>query len=346
MTSQAEDKCTVSPEMYLELIQIGAPKKVIEQALSGLTSECAALRAATAASIASYDLPFLREPDLQRATAGFSRAADLTGLSPLHRNAAKWMAELLARETQDIDPAGTGKMFFRRVEQIPAADTRVLLLCAADPAYFFVFSELYLNSVIEFSGQFTGVHFVLVNFSDSQLVRARAIFRKYETRLSLSFSTMKLEPGVHRSFYCIARFYELVNLWKLIDRTRIRKIVVTDIDHVFIRPLTALLNISSSVAVAYVTAAYLFPWLRFRANLLLLNPSCERPQDVEAAFSVLAKNLAIVSSSRQFWFLDQACIALMLQKLIDVSGRVSCIRDITNLYSAASLQPTGNAFDP
>jgi hypothetical protein len=344
LVCRVKDKPKVLPGLCLRMIQKKVRPDLLEQVLAALSPEYAGLRSAILGAAHCHDLPYLSEQDLHHAAARFSDAAASAGLVPLDRNAASWIARLFDQKATRAE-IPKDQIIVRRLERGPDSAVETLFLCAGDPRYFFAFSEFYLHSLMEFAGPSAGVHFVLLDFSEGQLQRARAIFSKYTGRVSISFSTMQLKPGISNSFYCIARFYELIAIWPLLSRTKTRNLVITDIDHVFIHAVNALPVADKSLAIGYVTANYLFPWLRFRANLMLVNLVCDQRPDVDMAISVIGQSLALISASKEFWYLDQACIAFLLQRVAHLSGRPSTVRDISKPYLAISFQPTGDRFD-
>jgi hypothetical protein len=342
LVCRAKAKPRELPALCLRLIQMKIGMDLLEQALGTLPSEYAGLRAAILGAVHCYGMPYASEQDLHAAAQQFSNAsASPAGLVPMDRNTVGWMARMIdsapraAAARKDI-------IFGRRLERYPEKGIQFLFLCAGDPNYFFVFSEFYLHSVMEFAGTHSGVHFVLLDFSAAQLDRARALFRKYAGHVSISFSTMQPRPGISKSFYTVARFYELVELWPLLCRSEVRNLAITDIDHVFVRPVSILPIDDQSLAVGYVTANYLFPWLRFRANLLLVNLTCGPRGIVDTAISAMTENLTLLAASKMFWDVDQGALASMLQKVVLRSGHPSAVREITGQYLAISFQPTGD----
>jgi hypothetical protein len=351
LVSLVSDGARVLPVLYLRLLQMAAPPEFLERCLFLLPVRYEGLRMAIAASIRTYRMPLASPEELHEAAELFSASVASPGLGPLDRPGAFWMGRLIERDAALIDrgmlecyPRTSNILFSSSMDCPPATDVDIVFLCAGDPSYFFAFSESYINSVIRFCPMSSGIHFVLLDFPDTQVEWARTMFTRYARSVVISCSTMKRSVGIDRSFYCIARYYELLRILHLTRGSAVRYLAITDIDHVFVHNIEPLIAVDESLLFGYVLADYLFPWARFRANLLLINLARDGA-DLEAAVGILRQNLAMILTGKTFWFIDQASIAAMLQMLVHSTGHGATVRDITKRYLKTSFQPTGDRFD-
>jgi hypothetical protein len=125
----------------------------------------------------------------------------------------------------------------------------------------------------------------------------------------------------------------------------VQYLVITDIDQVFVSSVEALLTVDRSLVLGYFVADYLFPWMRFRAGLLLLHLARSAHEDVETAIGILRENLAMILTGDAFWYIDQASIAVLLQMLVLATGRSAAVANITKQYRKMSFQPAGDRFN-
>lgn len=352
LVSCVTDGSKVFPGLYLRLLQMMVTPEVLEQCLSLVPAKYEGLRIAIGASIKTYRIPLASQAEFHEVAELFSASAVSPGLAPLDRPGAFWMARLIERNIGPIDrdllescPSVSNNLFSSRMDHAPYLNVDVVFLCAGDPSYFFSFAELYIDSVIQFCPLSNGIHFVLLDFSKIQIEQAQVLFAKYTDTIGISFSTMERNDNVDRSFYCIARFYELLRVLRVIRGSAVRYLVITDIDHVFVSPMESIFTVDKSLVLGYVIADYLFPWKRFRANLLLINLSCDVVDGLEVAINILRQNLTMILTGKTFWFIDQASIAVMLQILVHATNQCLTVEDITKRYLKTSFQPTGDRFD-